>query len=66
LATKVASGGKKGVGEVFRETVRKTMKVKGNEAGWFDFDGVADGHKHIGYFGCVALSRLFESSFKGL
>jgi hypothetical protein len=40
------------------------MKVKGNEAGWVDFDGVADGHKHIGYFGCVALSRLFESSVK--
>jgi hypothetical protein len=40
------------------------MKVKGNEAGWFDFDGVADGHKHIGYFGCIALSRLFESSVK--
>jgi len=42
------------------------MKVKGDEAERFDFDGVADGHKHIGYFGCVAVSRLFEGSFKGL
>jgi len=62
LATKVASGGQKGIGEVFRETVRKTMKVKGNEAGWVDFDGVADSHKHIGDLSGVALSRLFESS----
>jgi hypothetical protein len=42
------------------------MKVKGNEAGWVDFNGVADSHKHIGYFGCVAVSRLFEGSVKGL
>jgi hypothetical protein len=40
--------------------------VKGNEAERFDFDGVADSHKHIGNLSGVALSRLFEGSFKGL
>jgi hypothetical protein len=42
------------------------MEVKGDEAGWVDFNGVADGHKHIGYFGCVAVSCLFEGSVKSL
>jgi hypothetical protein len=32
----------------------------------FDFNGVADSHKHIGYFGCIVVSRLSEGSFKGL
>ena len=45
---------------------RGRCKEGDKDAERFDFNGVADSHEHIGYFGCIVVSSLSESSVKGL
>jgi len=43
---------------------RQGHKEGDKDAERIDIDGVVDSYKHLGNFGSIAISRLFESSDK--